>query len=125
LEEIPNHFENIILDEFVIMPNHVHGIIGIIEPSVGDAYMRPLPKRNKMILSTIVQQYKASVSREIKEINNEFGWQRSFYDRTIRNEREFHNIQAYIYYNPVKWQWDIENKAALKPDKNYYEKLFA
>ena len=52
--EIPKHFKNVSLDEFIVMPNHIHGIVII----VGNAYMRSLQDRTKMLLSRIIQQYK-------------------------------------------------------------------
>ncbi|MBP9691225.1 transposase, partial [Candidatus Woesebacteria bacterium] len=72
LNEIPNHFKEARIDESIIMPNHVHAIIHL--SNVGDAYMHPL--------STVVQNYKASVTRKIKgeRIHPEFSWQRSYYD---------------------------------------------
>ena len=105
-ECIPDHFGGIILDQFVVMPNHVHGIIAIVVDEKRYAYMRPLlaePERNdvrenfnksKILLSKIIQQYKASVSREVNKSDlGLFRWQRSFYDRIIRNEKELNNIQ--------------------------------
>ena len=62
--EIPKHFKNVALDEFIVMPNHVHGIVII----VGNAYMRYLQNRTKMLLSRIIQQYKSSVTREINSL---------------------------------------------------------
>jgi putative transposase len=116
-ELISNHFEHLHLDAFVIMPNHVHGIIVITDNPVGVAYMRPLQKidKTKMLLSKIIQQYKSSVKRDIcKQFHKSFIWQRSFYDRIIRNEKEFYNIQEYIQNNPMQWEWDEENILCLE-----------
>lgn len=127
---ITNHFQNVELDIFIIMPNHLHGIINIIEPNqpVVDAYMRPQnhnQKRTKMLLSKIIQQFKASVTRDINlKFKNHFGWQRSFHEHIIRNDKSYYNIQEYIYYNPMKWSIDVENLMNKNPDENYYNKLF-
>lgn len=61
-----------------------------------------------MLLFKIVQQFKRACSIEIKNKTdvNTFKWQRSFYDRIIRNEKELHNIRKYIKENPLRW--DIE-----------------
>ncbi len=133
-QNIKNHFDNVELDVFVIMPNHIHGIVNIIEPDyrinpIEDAHMRPniktLQSRTKMALSKIIQQYKSSVTRDVNaRYKNYFGWQRSFYEHIIRNDKSFYNIQEYIYYNPMKWAIDIENRLNKNPDKMYYEKLF-
>ena len=102
--------KNIELDQFVIMPNHIHGII-----IVGDAnFASPKDDRSNMTLSKIIQQFKRVCSIEIK---NKFNyhlplWQRSFYDRIIRNENELYQIKKYILQNPLKWEIDnnsIEN----------------
>jgi hypothetical protein len=79
-----------------------------------------------MLISKIVQQYKASVTRDINTLNKiEFKWQRSFYDHIIRNERSFENIQSYIYYNPLKWELDVENRINEKMDSvKYYSEIF-
>lgn len=116
-QEIPNHFPRVEIDEFIIMPNHVHGIVVIenIGDSVGDRYICPLQnpfadkdaKRNVMKLPTIIGTLKAAVTREHnqKEMNY-FAWQRSFHDRIIRNEDELQNIQNYIISNPDNWRDD-------------------
>jgi REP element-mobilizing transposase RayT len=117
--EIPEHFKEVRTDEFSVMPNHFHGIL-IIEEGVGNAYMhssggnacmRSLQDRTKMLLSKIIQQYKASVSRKINSMQNNFHfqWQKSFYDHVIRDERELRQIREYIQNNPLKWDLDREN----------------
>ncbi len=99
---------NIELDEFVIMPNHIHGII--IINYVGDAkFASPTMDRTKMLLSKIIQQFKRACTIEIK---NKLSfrlplWQRSYYDRIIRNEKELYQIRKYILQNLLKWE--IEN----------------
>ncbi len=130
---IPLHFHNVLLDEFIVMPNHIHGIIGIIDNPKGNPQVANInPQigkkldRSKMLVSRIVQQYKASVTRDINNLNKiEFKWQRSFYDHIIRNERSYENIQSYIFYNPIKWEMDIENiKNQFKDTLEYYKKIF-
>lgn len=112
--EIPNHFLNVRIDEYIIMPDHMHGIIEIVGAGdVGYSYMNTLRSfdtvhynqnldRKFMLLSKIIQQYKATVTRQInqefKELN--FRWQKSFYDRIIRTDRELMNVRSYINHNP-------------------------
>jgi len=113
--KIESLHKNIDLDHYVIMPNHIHGII-IIE-NVGDAnFASPTNKtydRTKMELSKIIQQFKRAVTIKIRNNKHDlnFQWQHSFYDRIIRNERELYNIRNYIRENPFKWalKKDIEN----------------
>ncbi len=118
-EKIPNHFHNVELDEFVIMPNHIHGIIIICENNIRrDAINRvstggitktnnPILSRNS--LSNIIRQYKSRVSYEIHKIQPDFAWQPRFYEHIIKNEKDLQNIREYIVNNPIKWFYDSEN----------------
>ncbi len=120
-EQIPEHFPNVELDYFVIMPNHIHGVIIINEkkeiqdsrdvkfnvPTKKEYFSQISPKKNS--LSTIVRTFKAAVTRECKRKGyNRFCWQSSFYDRIIRNEKELFEIRKYIEYNPLKWEFEKE-----------------
>jgi len=101
LLEISNHFPNIELDYFVIMPNHIHGII-IINSEVKTPDRASLQKHS---LGLIINQFKGSVKRWANKNEHEsFSWQSRFYDRIIRNEKELYNIRKYIEQNPLKWE---------------------
>ena len=115
---IPEHFHDTALDEFVVMPNHIHGIIII----VGNADLRSLPRdsaqpqdtdRSKMYLSKIVHGFKSSVTRMVRKRwgNHSFGWQKSFYDHVIRNDADLHRVRTYIQNNPLNWELDKNNRA--------------
>jgi REP element-mobilizing transposase RayT len=117
--KIPEHFGNVKIDEWVIMPNHVHGIIIIIE-SVGTDYNLSLQRKTRQnrfqnitpkSLSYIIATFKSAVSRQINRIGtgNDFAWQSRFYDYIIRNENELYRIRQYIQNNPLKWELDREN----------------
>ena len=116
--DIPNHFENVELDEYVVMPNHVHGII-IIKGHVGVQYIEPQriePRRNKFqhiipgSLGSIIRSYKASVTRQCRRAGLVlFRWQRNYYEHIVRDEKDFRRIQEYIHYNPFKWSLEKEN----------------
>lgn len=113
-KQIPKHFPTIGIDQFVIMPNHVHGIIVIRDDNirVGNKYICSLTKkpkhRNMMQLPKIIATYKAAVTRKINQITpiNNFTWQQSFHDHIIRNERALCNIRNYIFLNPKNWKED-------------------
>ncbi len=114
--EIPNHINNVELNEYIIMPNHVHGIIVIRNSNqpVGNAYMRSLQTdhwqyRTKMLLSIIMHEFKSAVSRYIRKYNSLFQWQKSFYDHIIRNENDLNRIRQYIRDNPMNWNDDRNN----------------
>ena len=82
-------YKNIIVDEYIIMPNHIHLLIGIYK------------KGNKSI-PEIIRQYKGMVTKEIGYSI----WQKSFYEHIIRNEKEYLAIKQYIINNPVNWIYD-------------------
>jgi len=124
--EIPSHFPQASLDEFIIMPNHVHGIIEINAPEIREGTVEtqhaaslrnehnqpPKQTRQKSLpkpgsISTIVRSYKSAVTRWAgKNGYPGFRWQTRFYDHIIRNEKSLERIRAYILGNPFKWAED-------------------
>src|SRR5262245_47862400 len=136
-------------DEFVIMPNHGHGIIWIEDDSVGTrrrrvqdweeqrARQRRAPtgtstvesfgKPVKGSIPTIVRAYKSAVTYAVNAAENQRGavlWQRNYYDHIIRNDRELNNIRWYIINNPINWQLDRDNAQnirKLSPPENVEE----
>ncbi len=123
-QEIPKHFPSVELDEFSIMPNHTHGIIGInnFRCDDGDAMNRVCTTRggvtgknnpmSKNGLGEIIRWYKGRCKFEIGRDNN-FAWQSRFYDRIIRNEKELNKIRKYIFENVLKWEFDRNNPENL------------
>lgn len=126
--EIPNHFTNIELDAFVVMPNHVHGIILIVDgASVEAGLPRPYNKTmsgakthlsaetaplRKRTLGQIIAYFKYLSTRRINEICSNLGapiWQRNYYEHIIRNEKSLDKIREYIAGNPLRWADDEEN----------------
>jgi putative transposase len=117
--KLPKHSPNVILDEFIVMPNHLHAILFINEQVVGGRHASPdkgivlrarhaspLRKSKKGTLSTIIGSYKSAVTKRINQHLKTAGqsiWQRSFYDRVIRDEDDLHNLCNYIHYNVSKW----------------------
>ena len=85
-------YENIKVDKYQIMPNHIHLIIFIYEDSNGRTQFAPT-------ISRIIKQFKGSITKQIG-----FSiWQKSFYDRVIRNEKEYQSVWNYIHNNPLKY----------------------
>lgn len=104
-----NYYNNIELDEFIVMPNHIHGILFLLEDNVTEqCSVTTVNGKNYGKLSKIVKSYKEAVTKQIKNIhnNNEFTWQRSFYDHIIRDDEGLNKIREYIKYNPLKWNSD-------------------
>jgi REP element-mobilizing transposase RayT len=100
---------NIDLDYYIIMPNHIHGII-IIE-SRGVKHYAPTKKfiSPSQTLGAIVRGFKSSVTKRINEMNKTYGkklWQRNYYEHIIRNEQDLYRIRKYIQLNPLKWELD-------------------
>jgi REP element-mobilizing transposase RayT len=117
--QIPFHFPNARLDESVVMPNHVHGIVWIVGANtvVGAQHAAPLPAaRTPAVkqgsLGAIVRSFKAAAAKRVNEIRGTPGasvWQRNYYERVIRNEDELGSSRDYIHVNPLKWELDREN----------------
>ena len=110
--DLPNHYFNCELDYYVIMPDHVHGII-----IIDNTLKKKNDKSVNYSLSEIIRGFKTFSSKRINEklkIDKKFRWQKSFYDRIIRSENELYFIRNYIQLSPLKW--DIE--------KNHPENLY-
>ncbi len=107
--EIPSHFPNVQLDNYVIMPNHIHGIINIVETtykgvSSGHTTIET-PKLSVSTLGVIINQYKRICTITMKKEGINFAWQSRFYDHIIR-EGELDIIRQYIINNPKTWKND-------------------
>ncbi len=105
------------LDEFVVMPNHFHGIVWIhngVETTTdrrGDRPVAPTGPRPRS-LGALMAGFKSAVTRRINEMRRTPGmklWQRNYYDRVIRDENELNRIREYVVGNPMLWDMDREN----------------
>lgn len=108
-KKIPKHFPFVKLDSFVIMPNHVHGIIIIEHPPVWTQDFASIREGNKFgpqskNLASIVRGYKIGVTKFAKNNQIEFQWHHRFYDEIIRNEQHLYNVREYIKNNPGNWK---------------------
>jgi len=101
-------------DEFVIMPNHVHGIIWIVNKNLVGATRRVAPTEGSRTLvpnsiGAILAQFKSITAKRINALREPHGvavWQRNYYERIVRNETELKYIWNYINTNPLHWQDD-------------------
>ena len=135
--ELPNKFPNIVLGEFVVMPNHFHGIIFIMETVGADLRVCPEDERvcpndeenvsaqkgehvgspPRASLSRIIQWFKTMTTNEyirgVKQLNWKpfVGklWQWNYYEHIIRNEKDLQRIADYIVANPSRWNEDDNN----------------
>lgn len=111
--------KNVELDEYVVMPNHLHGILTIDD--VGARRGVPLQQSNRFgtsisnSLGIIVNHFKSAVKRWCNKNNHEyFQWQRNYYEHAIRNENELNRIREYIVNNPLEWAFDRNNPNNIK-----------
>jgi len=119
------HAEQATLDEWVVMPNHLHGILMLAEIEPNDEsdikpnnhpseLPRSYPARGvkSSSVGAIIGNFKSLVTRRANNLwrtSGEKVWQRGYYDRIIRNERELTDIRQYIRDNPQRWEDDEEN----------------
>ncbi len=94
--QIPKLYPNIKIYNYVIMPNHIHLLLGIEESANGRPMVAPT-------ISRVMKQMKGYVSKQIRYSI----WQKSFIDHIIRNEKDFIEHYTYIENNPIKWEDDI------------------
>jgi len=117
---IPKHFSHIDLDLFVIMPNHLHGIIHItdlyshrIQTGRGEV-TSPLHRLRTPTLGRIIGYFKYQSTKQINRLFNSPGqriWQRNYHERVIRNDTELNYIREYVINNSLKWDLDRNNPA--------------
>ena len=133
---IPLHFAHVELHEFVVMPNHLHGIIAVLskksalpvtaaaaKPLVGAQHRCALPPGDlgqavtPGSLGAIVRSFKAIVARRAHEELRWKGpiWQRNYFERVLRDGKEFSDVSQYIVENPMRWEWDSENPQRKLP----------
>ena len=137
-EEIPRHFSGVETDEFVVMPNHLHGVLLVMDKSAitplqGEALaghdgqlkdpdrasasplqIRRLAGTRSGSLGAIIQSFKAVSTRRVNQLGRTPGatlCQRNYYEHIIRNETSLDEIREYIRYNPMKWADDEYNPA--------------
>jgi putative transposase len=118
--QIPDHFPAVELDEWVIMPNHLHGIIVIgrgvqLNAPTGGTARNPEDPFSAMSprphsLAVVIRTYKAAVTTLCRRAGiAEFCWQRNYYEHIIRDEGELNDTRQYIIDNPIRWATDEEN----------------
>ncbi len=118
--EIKNHADHLELGEFVVMPNHIHGILILNDKRRDKACLvsTGLTNNNKTIgqqrfqnqgkntISSIVGGYKSAVTKHIRRLGFDFAWQPRFHDYIIRNDVAYYRIVEYIEKNPQNWNQD-------------------
>jgi REP element-mobilizing transposase RayT len=126
--ELPNYYAPVVLDAFVVMPNHIHGIVVISDVGAGSSRPMSTPTNEsgrddpattidapkKRTLGQLMGYFKFEITKEINALCDT-GYakvlQRDYYEHIIRNEREWDAIATYIYNNPANWDADLDNPA--------------
>jgi len=111
---------NVIIDEFIVMPNHIHLVLIINNLNNNDVNLdisnnfKPYknkfwPQKNN--LASIIRWLKSSITKNINKLWIEpyFAWQKSYHDKIIRKDEDLIKSRKYIIENPLKWENDINN----------------
>ncbi len=126
----PDHFPGVAVDEWVIMPNHLHGILVLGEDNswTGGGGRRGVQLNastttrdphspystlspGRRTLSVVMRTYKAAVTSLCRRAGVHFAWQRNFYEHIVRDDADLDRIQQYIRDNPTHWESDENNPA--------------
>ena len=111
------------LDEFVIMPNHLHGILVFTGDHKKTSY-RDVSTKSRLraqSLGAIIGQFKSVCTKRIRESGfSQFSWQSNFYEHIIRDEASLEKIRHYIVDNPAKWELDADNPKNFKQSKKTF-----
>ncbi len=105
---LPSLFPSLELDAFIVMPNHVHGVVWLTDtvPPTGRGAASSAPT-----LGAVLRGFKSIAARDANRALVRSGrlWQRGYYERVVRTERELRDIRAYVIDNPRRWALDHEN----------------
>jgi putative transposase len=139
--QIPAHFPNVRLDAFVLMPNHLHGILiienatdgrGTTSPRARDYASRaptidPVDSTGQRFgvltaqsLPTVIRSFKAAVTQRVRALASKPDlqiWQRNYHEHVIRNEESLNEIRRYIQQNPLRWSLDRENPTNIRENR--------
>ena len=104
---LPRYYPNVVLDAFVLMPNHVHGVVLLADDPDGElgTGLKPAPTERRYALSEIVRAFKTFSARRVNALADLRGtsvWQRNYYEHVVRNETDLNRIREYIAGNPAR-----------------------
>lgn len=104
-------YPHVQLDTYVVMPNHLHGIVRLVDPDQGGSRAAPTPSKKHKPLGELIGVFKTVSTRRINRLRFTPGepvWQRGFYERVLRTD-ELYAVRQYIRDNPKNWPMDTEN----------------
>lgn len=106
---LADQYEYVELDEYVVMPNHLHGILILTEPL---DYGLPKNRDNRKTLGRLIGAFKTVSTKRLNQLALTPArqvWQRNFYERVVRDDRALSATREYIRLNPVRWDLDPDN----------------
>jgi len=125
-EELSIHYPGVECDGFVVMPNHIHGIVVLVGagPRACPDHGQPQGVAPTLSLVDVVHRFKTLTTKRYADRVKQFGWppfpgrlwQRNYYEHIIRDEESLNRIRRYILDNPARWAFDRENPAAMAPE---------
>lgn len=129
---LTDHYPTLQLDAFVIMPNHIHGLLLLLEPeSQGEsaACLRQATTK-RVSLPLVVNSPKSFSTRDINRLRRTPGakvWQPGYWDHVVRSDEALDPIRSYILSNPANWETDPLNPAcrSARDDDEFWERLIA
>ncbi|MCM1451416.1 MAG: hypothetical protein NC102_04100 [Clostridium sp.] len=105
LKTLPSHYPYIEVPLFIVMPNHIHAIISICQPTDAPGCIPTI----RPALGVVIGGFKQSVTMHARRNDIDFGWQKRFHDHIIRNVHDGNHIAEYIETNVAKWSTDCFN----------------
>ena len=112
-QAIPQHFPFVEMDAFVVMPDHIHGVLFIHRPANYAERPEACFGPQSYNLASIIRGFKVGVKVWATRQGIDFNWQPRYYDRIIRSELELEKIRTYIQGNPNRWEAEQNNEISL------------
>jgi len=114
--ELPNRFPSLALDAFVLMPNHLHGIIVLHRKKRAEINSAPTADQPPLTLGRVIQSFKSFACFRVRQQTGRVVplWQRNYFEHVVRSGKSLTAIQRYISENPARWEFDLENPIAAR-----------
>jgi REP element-mobilizing transposase RayT len=117
--KLPELYPQAAFDMFVLMPNHIHGIVAIEVGAIHELPLQGRLQRRRMLIPKIVGRFKMNTAKRINLLRGMPGvqvWQRNYWEHIIRNEESLNRIREYMLSNPKRWLLDRQNPTRIGED---------